>query len=128
MRRIPLALFAVLAAAPFAFAGSYNFTTTAAQDLRLERGRLAFNKASCNRVGLPDDCTQAQARAIDPNADVPATIEAFVTVSMRRVLNDLTSQQQNEDLQAFEAAWVLANTATKNGICSALGLANGCKP
>lgn len=111
-----------------ALAGTYNFTTTAAQDAKLERGRLAFNKATCNRVGLPDDCTQAQARAIDPSADVPTTIEGFVTVSMKRVLNDLTSQQQQEDLAQFEAAWVLANTATKNGICSALGLPNGCKP
>lgn len=141
MRSLFLAL--LLLSAP-AFAATLTLTTTAAQDTKLERTRVRFNKETCASVALPAACSQAEARTayclqtvnnavtncpgagkLDVYADVAAFLQGVV---VKLVADTWGPSNDAADAAAFQAALAAATTAQKNGVCAALGLANGCMP
>lgn len=103
-------------------AGTYTVTTTTQQDTRLDRARLQINAATCGSVGLPDNCSQPQARAIDPNASIYSDVGDFINRYMlRNAAQDLQDQQNHQDLSAFCSAFAAASTAARANACSAVG-------
>lgn len=121
-------LFSLLFIATIATAGSYNITTTAAQDTRLERHRLRVNKNSCQAVGLPNNCTQAQCRNLNPNCDIYTDIADMIDrLVLRGYLQGLAAVDTSDDHEQFCTWWRTATVTQKNGVCSASGLPNGCE-
>jgi len=119
---------AVLLAAATAFAGTYTITTNTAQDNRLERHRVRVNKATCESVGLPANCTQAQARNVTPGTNVYSTAADMVDrLIVGGFLNGLKAVDTSDDAVQAAAAWVAMNDTQKNAVCALLGLPNGCE-
>jgi hypothetical protein len=122
---IPIALLLI---ATVAYAGSYAITTTASQDARLERQRVRLNKATCQSVQLAEGCTQAQARAKNPNANIYTTITDLIDRQiLKGYLDGLRSVDTRDDAVQAAAAWVAMTDAQKNAVCALLGLPNGCE-
>lgn len=108
MRKL-LALVLVLVVVTLAYAGSYTVTTTAAQDSKITRMRIYANTNS--KLGAPF-----------------ANDNAFVDFQCKQRLADLYRNLQTEPDIVFEDAWDAAPQATRDTICTTLGLPVGCKP
>jgi len=145
-----LLLIALLASPALAVTGSITWTD--AQNARFARDRLKLGNAVCVSVGLPDGCTQAQARAAfcaregssSPTAPcvvnglssgnvviygtVAEYLDKYVITSF--FFPNLKQQQQNEDKAKFETWLLTATTEQKDAICTnpVVGLAAGCLP
>ena len=119
---------AILLVAAIAEAGSYTVTTGAAQDTRLERHRVRVNKATCQSVNLPANCTQAQARNITPGVDVYSDVSDMINrLIIGGFLNGLKAADTADDAAQAAAAWTAKSDADKNAVCALLGLPNGCE-
>jgi hypothetical protein len=127
MRHLILA--AVLALlGSFSSAGEYTITTTAAQDARFERHRLRLNAQTCTAAQLPVYCTQAQARLVNPDANIFGTIEELLDKGILTPYSVwLKTADTQDDAQQAAALWALKTDAQKNAVCSAIGLPAGCE-
>jgi len=118
----------LLAFATIALAGTYTVTTNAAQDTRLERHRVRSNKATCASVSLPVGCTQAQARNINPDANIYSNVEDLID---RMVVKNFTDGLKNDDTRDDAAQFCVwfkaASAAQQNNACALAGLPNGCE-
>jgi hypothetical protein len=118
----------ILSAASVASAGTYTVNTNASQDTRLARQLNRLNKATCASVGLPANCTQAEARAKQPSLDVYASVTDMLDRAIvGGYLSGLKSADTQEDAVQAAAAWVAMNDTQKNAVCALLGLPNGCE-
>jgi hypothetical protein len=121
-------ILAVLLLPALALAGTYTLTTTAAQDTRLERQRVRINKQTCERLGLPGTCTQAQARDVEPGVDVYSNVQDFLDRNvLKSYLAGLKNADTADDATQAAALWVLKSDAEKNAVCASVGLPNGCE-
>lgn len=118
----------VLLIAALASAGSYSVTTNAAQDARLERHRNRVNKATCEAAGRQAGCTQAQARAMNPGAEIYSDVQDMIQRLIIKGFTDgLKSQDTSDDAAQAAAAWAAKSDADKNAVCALLGLPAGCE-
>jgi hypothetical protein len=125
MKRLAILLLLLPA---LAFAGTYTLTTTAAQDTRLERQRVRINKQTCERLGLPGTCTQAQARNVEAGVDIYSSVQDFLDRNvLKSYLAGLKNADTADDAQQAAALWVLKTDAEKNAVCAAIGLPAGCE-
>jgi hypothetical protein len=121
-------ILAVLLLPALALAGTYTLTTTAAQDTRLERQRVRINKQTCEQLGLPGTCTQAQARDVEPGVDVYSNVQDFLDRNvLKSYLAGLKNADTADDATQAAALWVLKSDAEKNAVCASVGLPNGCE-
>jgi hypothetical protein len=132
---------------------TYQFSSTAQQQARINRGRLLVNRATCLRLGLPAgfsdaanctqaqaciqagavggaSCTAAQARAenarIYPNTTAGRE-EAMVFEGVVPWVMGLTTTARATDPDAYcTNFWASANTTTRNAECTKSGLPNDC--
>lgn len=119
---------AVLLAAAAVYAGTYSVTTNTAQDNRLERQRLRLNRTACRLVNLPDACTQAQCRNLNPQCDIFSDITDLLTRYVVKNYTDSLKQVDTSDDQQQFCAWFAAATvAQRNSACALAGLPNGCE-
>ena len=127
MKKLILVAAALLVALPVG-AGTYSVTTTAGQDAVAERSRVMWNGAECSRLALPTNCSLAQATAKDAQTVYANTIQAWIfEVLKARIVAD-KAILDSQDTQTFQQAVESANTATKDSLCSTVGLAAGCIP
>jgi hypothetical protein len=111
-----------------ALAGTYTLTTTAAQDTRLECQRVRVNKQTCERLGLPGTCTQAQARNVEAGVDIYASVQDFLDRNvLKSYLAGLKNADTADDAAQAAALWALKSDAEKNAVCASVGLPNGCE-
>lgn len=128
MKLFKVTLLGLLLVASLATAGSYTINTTAAQDTRLERHRNRVNRNSCQLVGLPNNCTQSQCRALNANCDIYSDVADLIDRNiLRGYLQGLAAVDTSDDHEQFCTWWRTATTVQKNGVCSASGLPNGCE-
>lgn len=119
----------LLLAAP-ALATDYTVTTTAGQDTILERARQRSNGRVCASVGLPTNCTRAQALAKDPvlGLEHAVSIATYINKLVKASIATEKATSDAEDVTAFDQAWAAASQAARDSACVALGLPAGCKP
>ena len=109
-------------------AGSYTINTSAANDTRLARHLARVNKATCASVGLPADCTQAQARNVQPGLDVYSNVQDMVDrLIVGGFLKGLKAADTSDDAEQAKALWDAKTDAQKNAVCAAIGLPSGCE-
>jgi hypothetical protein len=126
MRKL-IALILFLAAAVVS-AGTYTLTTAAAQDTRLERQRVRINKQTCERLGLPGTCTQAQARNVEAGVDIYSSVQDFLDRNvLKSYLAGLKNADTADDAAQAAALWVLKTDAEKNAVCALIGLPANCE-
>lgn len=112
MRKLYLVLLVFALSAGIALAGSYTFTTTAAEDTVISRLRTFAN--TNNLFGAT------------PAA--PYTTDTlFINAMCRQKVLEVRDTARAQS-QSFEDAWASSSVATRDGICSTLGLSAGCKP
>lgn len=120
--------FAVLLIASVVFAGTYSVTTNAKQDERMEKERTRINKAECKAAQLPNSCTQAQCRAVNPNCNIFSDVADLID---RKVVKDyadgLKQKDTADDQVQFCEYWTTATVAQRNATCATAGLPNGCE-
>jgi hypothetical protein len=131
---------------------SYTITTqNAAQDLRIERGRIVANEETCQRQGYPVGCTQAQAcvpvgrppcaggasctaaqaRAAACNARIYPNTQAgreemLAFETMIPGLQKLKERGQSLDANAFcEVTWVALTLTERHNECVRAGRGAG---
>ena len=139
-------LILLLLASP-AFGATWSVTLSASQDARFDRQRAKANKATCNAYGLPDSCTQTQARnafCAQPGSSGPhpCTVNGVASSTVvvysdagdyldrfvaGEYLRMLKAQHDREDQEAFENAWWGTSQANRNAACVAIGLPAGCR-
>jgi hypothetical protein len=118
----------LILAASVASAGTYTLTTTAAQDTRLERQRVRVNKQTCERLGLPGTCTQAQARNVETGVDVYSNVQDFLDRNvLKSYLASLKGADTADDAAQAAALWVIKTDTDKNAVCTLMGLPAGCE-
>jgi len=106
MRRAVLAVVLLLVASGIVLAATYTVTTTAAQEVRLTRGRLAWNAAN--------------------PGDTDATNELFFRRLCVAGYQTVVNNQDQDDAITACATFRAASAAAKNNACAAVGLAAGC--
>lgn len=134
-----IALALLLLAAP-AFAADYTVTLNATQEATVTRARTESNAAACALVGLPANCTQAQANAAVaaaaaevpprtlPSVNVINTNSGYVNTMVNADLKRMKGAHKAADKNSFNAARDTATQAQKDAACVAFGLAAGCLP
>lgn len=144
MKRLTVALALLFATSAAVADVTITYTLTDAQGARLTRAMKRHNRSTCNYYGLPNNCTQPQARtAFCERAGFPATsacdgsaqVDVFSDLSKfakregaRLITEEYASKDAAEDAAAFDAAKSAASTEQKNAVCAALGLPAGCLP
>jgi hypothetical protein len=127
MRKL-IAVLTLLSLASWAWAGTYQITTMAAQDARLSRHVTRLNKATCTSLGLPASCTQAKARQVDPEAVVYAGVEDYLQRAVVRAhLVDLRERDRADDQAEWCAWWRGASAEAQASACAQAGLPSGCE-
>jgi hypothetical protein len=131
MKRSLYAVLAVFALASLAWATDYTISTgTARQDQILNQHRVILNTDTCSAARLPANCTQAQARAVNPGANVYTTVADYI----QRYHGPKILAEAKADIAAHEAEalcrWWNNSTTTRaaqDGVCTAIGLTAGCE-
>ena len=130
MKRL-LAFLSVLAFAAVAYATDYVVsTTTARQDQILNQHRVILNTDTCTSARLPASCTQAQARAVNPGANVYTTVADYITRHHGpKILAEAKADIAAHEAQALCRWWNGATTTrtAQDGVCTQVGLAAGCE-
>jgi hypothetical protein len=129
LKRLSLFSLAVLLVATAAHAAvPISFTLSDAAGARVDRQRLRLNKRTCEGLGLLATCTQAEARAIDPAANVYSSHSDYID---RVLVKDWTTRLKgidtDEDTKAFCAWFKAAAVAEQNAACALAALPNGCE-
>jgi len=121
-------LLLALAVALPALAGDHTVTLTAAQETKATAGLLIENALTCSRLALQAGCSDAQAKAKDPNAAIYATVDAMIKAFAIEAFLARKTTWDAQMLADFQAAREAASAAQKNSACTAVGLASGCLP
>lgn len=129
MKRLLCLLF--LLAVP-ALATDYTISTgTARQDQILNQHRIILNTATCAAAALPANCTQVQARAKNPGANVYTTTADYIQRHHGPViLANAKAEIAASEAQALCRWWNNTATTTRamqDGVCTSIGLAAGCE-
>lgn len=100
----------------------------ATQVLIFTQARLIVNAGVCAAASLPANCTQAQARAVNPDANVYSDNQDFLTrfvIAPKFVeLREAVRRSGNDQ---FCTAWSFLSVANKNTICTNKGFETGCE-
>lgn len=98
----------------------------------LDANRVIHNTRTCRAAGLPDDCTQAQARAVPGNeqarifADSEAGRELYVRVILLAPrITELENDKRRWD-RSQATPWDQLSQTVRDQICVARGLTAGC--
>lgn len=146
MRSLFIALFVLFAAAASA-QETYSQNATAAHVVDLRLVVAAQNEATCERLGLVETCTQAQACTSGNAVGGASCTAAQARAANVRIFPDTQAGRDEYVLHTyvlpqFNAAraliaarhqfklcrfWVTATTVQKNAVCSAAGQPNGCE-
>jgi len=101
----------------------------ASQVATFTRARTLKNTATCASVGLSANCTQTQARALNPNLNIYTDNQDYLVRSVvANAFQDLSTQVTVNDAAAFCVGFKAANQTTKDSICTATGQSAGCAP
>lgn len=131
MKRLVLAVIAVVTIASLAWATDYTISTTLArQDQILNQHRVILNTGTCSAARLPASCTQAQARAVTPGANVYTTTADYITRHHGpKMLAEAKAEIAATEAQALCRWWndTATSRAEQDGVCTTVGLSAGCE-
>lgn len=146
MRPLFIALF-ILFAATASAQETYSQNATAANVIDLRAVTVADNEDTCERLGLSESCTQAQACVTGNAAGGSSCTAAQARTANVRIWPDTQAGRDeyvlhNFVLPRFNAAkarialrhafklcrwWSTANTTQRNSVCTAAGQSAGCE-
>lgn len=128
MKKLVLALFALALAASAAADVTYTVTVNDANGARVERARVRTNTATCAASNLPANCTQPQARVLNPTAVIYNTAQEYIDKAVvGGYVQSLKDIDTSDDRQQAKAAWDAKTAAQKDAACATFGLPAGCE-